>query len=278
MNRRSILLAACISSLAGTARAAQDAPDCAETYEKSQTLMKASGGQSTLLPARDMLRSCVRSSCKEWVVAECSRWLEQVEARIPTVVFSARDTAGRDLTETTISTVEGAVLAPRLDGRAIDMEPGEHVFVFIAPDGARSEKRVLVREGEKAQGVAAIFGGPVDESGPVIGAERHGTETPTLRYVGYGAIAVGAVALGLSGLFGLRAVDKKDAANCVGNVCDGPALEDARSAAWVSALGFVAGTALVAGGVGIVLFTPKAAPLKARVSIGPTGLDLSGRF
>src|SRR5215468_641818 len=123
------------------------------------------------------------------MVADCSQWLSEVEARIPTVVLSARDTSGRDLVKIVVTTVDGATVASRLDGRAIELEPGEQVFVFVAPDGARREKRVLVREGEKNQSVSAVFDGPPDETNRVF-TDGHATagtrsETPASRYVGF---------------------------------------------------------------------------------------------
>src|SRR5262245_51611728 len=110
---------------------------CQEVYEQSQVLMKSKAGKSTLLPAREMLRTCVRSNCKDWALVDCARWLSEVEARIPTVVFSARDSAGRDLTDVRVATPTDVSIASRLDGHALEMEPGEHSFVFIAPDGTR---------------------------------------------------------------------------------------------------------------------------------------------
>ena len=278
-----VAVATLTSSLPGTVRA-EEASVCVDAYEKSQMLMKPASGQSTLLPAREMLRTCMRSGCKDWMVADCSRWLSEVEARIPTVVFSVRDTSGRDLAQILVKTVDGASVASRLDGRAIELEPGEQVFVFVAPDGARRETRVLVREGEKNQGVSAVFDSPRDETNRVITA-RHATAatragTPPLRYVGYGVAGAGVIGLGVGAIFGLRAIAKKNEANCIENVCDEPAMDEATSAANIATIGFVAGGALVTGGALLVLFGPGSSPVQARLDVRPSSasLDLSGRF
>jgi hypothetical protein len=220
------------------------------------------------------------------MLADCSRWLSEVEARIPTVVFSARDTSGRDLAEIVVTTVDGASVASRLDGHPIELEPGEQTFVFVAPDGARREKRALVREGEKDQGVSAVFDGPPDETNRVVIAKdaTAGTRTgtPALRYVGYGVTGAGVIGLGVGAIFFVQAIRQKNDANCdITNACTyQDKLDEAKSAATISSIGFVAGGALAAGGVLILLFGPKSSPIQPRVGLGPAsaGLDLTGRF
>jgi hypothetical protein len=254
---------------------------CVDAYEKSQVLMKPQPDQSTLLPAREALRTCMRSGCKDWMIADCSQWSSEVEARIPTVVFSARDTSGRDLAELVVTTVDNTSVASRLDGRAIDLEPGEHVFVFVAPSGARVEKRVLVREGEKNRAVSVVFPDQTHEAKPAATAS-HATaaRTPAYQYVGYGVAGVGVIGLGVGALFGLRAIAKKEEANCVGKVCDELPMQEASSAGKIATVGFIAGGALVAGGALIVLFGSESSPVQGRLDVGPAsaGLDLSGRF
>jgi hypothetical protein len=280
---RILVAVAALTASLPTAVRADEGGVCVDAYEQSQMLMKPASGQSTLLPAREMLRTCMRSSCKDWMVADCSRWLTEVEARIPTVVFSARDTSGRDLAEIGVRTVDGASIASRLDGRAIELEPGAQVFLFVAPDGARREKRVLVREGEKNQGVSAVFDAPPDETKRVVTA-RHATGTragtPALRTVGYGVAGAGVIGLGVGAIFGLRAIAKKNEANCFENVCDERPMEEATSAAKIATIGFVAGGTLVTGGALLLLFGPKSSPVEAGLHLAPASarLDLSGRF
>ena len=127
---------------------APEADVCTTSYEGAQELMRPNRSESKLLLARESLRTCLRSNCKSWIVADCSKWLSEVETRIPSVVFSAKNTAGRDLTDVKVSTASGDPIVQSLDGHSIEMEPGPHDFVFLGPNGARVEKRVLVREGE----------------------------------------------------------------------------------------------------------------------------------
>lgn len=261
---------------------------CTESYEQAQVFMKPKSGDedSTLLKARASLLTCMRSSCKDWMVADCSKWLSEVEARIPTVVFSARNTAGRELTEVQVQKTSGEALATKLDGRAIEIEPGQHLFAFVTEDGTRVEKRALVREGEKAQSIAAMFEASAEELAQVRAQNNPGgpggptdrgrfeKQPSTLNYVGYGAAGLGVVSLGIGTIFGVTAISKKNTANCDSNhVCDDlGAAEDAKSAAVVSTIGFIAGGALLVGGVALVLFAPaNTVRVEARASVSPSG-------
>ena len=288
-----VFVATSCSFVAVTALA--DEPNvCTDAYEQSQIQMKprTGDGESTLLKARASLLTCTRSNCKDWMVADCSKWLSEVEARIPTVVFSARNTAGRDLTEIQVQKPTGEALATRIDGRAIELEPGQHVFVFIDENGTKVEKNALVREGEKAQSIVATFEASAEELAKARGqtgllgpVDRGRTETHpgTLQYVGYGAAGVGVVGLAIGTIFGITAINKKSAADCKpDNLCEnGDALDDAHSAATVATIGFIAGAVLVAGGVALVLFTPsKSVRVEARAagSISSAFYGIGGTF
>lgn len=266
--RRHFAVIACV--LFASRTAAAEAPTCKETYEQSQQLMKpAASGESTLLRARSMLQACTRMECKEWLVADCSRWLGEVEARIPTVVFAAKNTAGRDLTDVRVLNKAGEEIVSSLDGHAIDVEPGAHTFVFVMRDGKRREQNALVREGAKSQAITATFDASPEElarANPPGRGERPPEAPRPLRWVGYGTAGLGLVGLGIGGLFGLQAISKKNEARCdATNYCDDPgALDDSRSAARIATAGFVTGGILVAAGVALILFAPSKTATTAR--------------
>jgi hypothetical protein len=240
-----------------------DGDACRSSYEGAQISMNSTDGKSDLLKAREQLRTCLRSSCKDWIVADCSRWLTEVENRIPTVVFAARDTAGRDVTDARVTTKAGEAIVATLDGRSIETNPGAYNYVFVQPDGTRREARVIVREGEKAQVVRAIFDAPpgsVEQGRPVTSPETPGTGAPAmrpLRMLGYGIGGLGVVGLGVGSIFGLMATSAKSSGNCdSAGICDPGTRDDAYPLATVSTVGFVAGGALLAGGIALVLLSP----------------------
>jgi hypothetical protein len=80
---------------------------------------------------------------------DCQRWLDAVERSTPTVVFRVRRADDQLLTNVTVS-IDGA--APRLlDGRALLINPGEHVMLFERAGYRPLRTPVFVTEGEKLE-------------------------------------------------------------------------------------------------------------------------------
>src|SRR5262249_17034964 len=73
-----------------------------------------------------------------------------VDALVPSLVFAARDARGSDIFDVGV-VLDGKRLVERLDGRPVEVDPGQHVVRFEAKDYEAVEQRVLVREGEKAR-------------------------------------------------------------------------------------------------------------------------------
>lgn len=106
-----------------------------------------------------------------------------------------------------------------------------------------------------------------------------------LRTTGYVVAGVGAAGLLVGTLFGVQAiVQKSDAACDAANLCDATALDSARTAATVSTVGFIAGGALLAGGIALIVLAPSPSrpSSAARLEMAPvvsqrtTGLTLRG--
>ena len=123
---------------AGSASAA-----CVHAYEQAQE-QRHSG---RLLEARGQLASCARDICPEFIRTDCGNWYSDLQAEMPTVVFAARS-AGRDLTDVRVS-IGPRVLAARIDGEAIELNPGEYDFEFSAPGMQPLTQHVLISRGER---------------------------------------------------------------------------------------------------------------------------------
>jgi hypothetical protein len=121
-----------------------------------------------------------------------------VQAAIPTIVLAADDGEGRDITDVSVKSGD-AVVVERLDGRAIEFDPGTYDFRFErsdkGPSGAPRTMTVhqVLREGEKNRVVRASFKSPVTVSTAPSPA------APQRRPAGYVVPAVLAV-VGLAGL------------------------------------------------------------------------------
>src|SRR5579863_74244 len=74
---------------------------------------------------------------------------------MPSVVLAATNASGAAVTEATV-TVDGGPLAGKLDGLAVDVDPGPHTFGFDG-EGTHAETKVIIAEGAKAQRVAVVL-------------------------------------------------------------------------------------------------------------------------
>lgn len=149
-----VVLAAAVAF--GPTRAAYAADDdthvCLSSYVETQKARR----DGRLRAARAAADRCGRPLCPDVIRNDCVRWQGELDRAIPTVVLSAVGPDGRDFTDVSVL-VDGVPLASRLDGRAVAMDPGAHVFRFVAPDGASVEQRVLVAEGERDRAVVGSF-------------------------------------------------------------------------------------------------------------------------
>ena len=159
MSSRRIALALCLVSVLiyrpDTASAAANASDtqleCAESYEAAQERRAAGDLQGAL----EQLKLCVRDECKDFMRADCSTWIGQVEAAMPTVVFAARRD-GRDLSQVRILQ-DGEVLTEVIDGTPIPVNPGHYGFRFETAGSPAEARDLVIRAGEKNRIVRIEF-------------------------------------------------------------------------------------------------------------------------
>jgi len=135
-----------------TARAAAD--DCAAHYERAQE-QRLDG---RLRAAQDDLIACAQATCPAFIRNDCTKWLDEVQAAQPSVVFVARK-EGRDVEEVTVTCNE-QVVTERLDGRAMPLDPGKQVCRFEAPGLEPVTLELLVVEGQKGRIVEVTLAAP----------------------------------------------------------------------------------------------------------------------
>lgn len=80
--------------------------------------------------------------------ADCTKWLGELDATIPTVIIRAVDSAGKDLVDVKV-TIDGAPLVTKLDGRGVAVDPGVHAMRYEAPGHEPLSESIVVRETEK---------------------------------------------------------------------------------------------------------------------------------
>jgi hypothetical protein len=242
-------------SLATSVAFADDKAACLDASLQAQSLRAA----HQLVEAREQLRVCATSRCPAVVAADCSSWLAEVEKALPSIVLSARSAAGADLVDVRVS-VDGKPLVSKLDGQAMPMDAGAHTFHFEGADGPGLDQQVVVKEGEKNQAVAVVLGAPAPPPAPVIHDRAAEGPQPSSAWktVGWVLGGVGIVGLGVGTAFGVIALGNKSSDCPTSDTCKVGSLSGLRSDALVSDIGLIAGGALLAGGVALVLFSPGA--------------------
>jgi hypothetical protein len=253
--RRGVAIVVSILS-AGPPAFGQDVGTCNAAYERADVLIHGPNSDK-LLEARESVRTCAGTGCQSWMIKDCTQWLSDLERRIPSVVLLASDAFGNDVAAVVV-TVDATIISTRLDGRAIEMNPGERTFVFEGPGGERVERKSLIREGEKDQVVAVTFEGSeyskepasaardrrrFDDSVGTVQASEASVRAPggktalrppgslvaapsseTLgpwRAIGYVACGVGAAAAAVGAVLGVMAIASNNASNADGHCVGG---------------------------------------------------------
>lgn len=194
---RTIIAIACATAVlfsSAKARADDAVLECVRAAEDAQS--QRSNHQ--LRAARLKFLLCAQETCPAVVRNDCAGWLADVDKIMPSIVVQARDTRGVELTDVRVS-VDGEVLAERLDGLAIPVDPGMHLFQFERPGVPPLQQQILIREGEKGRAMPITLSAPPPPDVPVQQSHR----TPPLTYV-FGGLAVG----GLAGwaYFGIKGI------------------------------------------------------------------------
>ncbi len=200
----------------GSSKSGED--PCLSTPVEGQKLQRA----GKLLEARSRFEVCARDTCPEVVSQSCKRWLAQVEADLPSVQFSARDQDGLDVSDVEVSIDGKPAMTP--GPGAVDIDPGEHTFVFRHQGSVNVTRRVVIDKGTKKVGVSVIFS-PAPARTPAPSAsrpqQRRDTErqsasgpsrpVPTLSWVLGG---IGVAGLASFATFGTLGLVQRGGSNC----------------------------------------------------------------
>jgi hypothetical protein len=239
-----------------------------------------------LRQARAQSLVCAADSCPGEMREQCRQRVAQLNAAIPTLVFAVQNTSGTDLGAVRVS-MDGALIADRLEGTAISLDPGEHKFTFEIAGQPPIEKTLILREGEKDRREEVKFGTapsqkdqqaggtpppPQSTISPPSPPSASAESTPanpdstkqtggmgTQRILGITATGVGAAGLVVGGVFGLltaSAISKQksdcpSAANCPNYLQAASDHSTSTTDGTVSTVAVVAGGALVAGGLAL---------------------------
>jgi hypothetical protein len=303
--RASRLLIGCAATVSAlslrpsSASAAPSKDQCIDADTRAQDLRR----DGKLMSAREALRVCVEESCPRVVREDCTQRLDELASAVPSVIFVAKDGAGRDLGAVAV-TVDGKPLADHLDGSALVVDPGEHTFSLTAAGLPPTTLKLLIREGERGRHEAVLIGPPkapsaspaseqkpdaetaAEKPGGGAGSDsRTGSPGSTQRVVAWTALGLGAAGVVVGTVFGLESKSKHDEAKSCGATCPDVqshnANEDALKFGNISTVAFIVGAVGLASGATLWLTAkPSQAGSSAgpRVGIGPGSVQLRGTF
>ncbi|MGH7285328.1 MAG: hypothetical protein ACRELY_27720, partial [Polyangiaceae bacterium] len=131
-----------------------DKKACATAAEDAQRARN----EGKLVSAKDYLDICTRPVCPAPVRKDCEGWSADNEKAMPTIVVSAKDDSGADLLDVKVS-VDGNVIANKLDGTAIPVDPGAHLFHFEKQGGDAEpvDQKIVIKESEKDRKIAVLI-------------------------------------------------------------------------------------------------------------------------
>jgi hypothetical protein len=248
---------------------------CLSAYSSAQDLRQ----QGHLLDAREKLLICARQPCPAVLRTDCSSWLSEVQKLLPSIVLGAHRPAGPDWVDVTVR-LDGAVLTRRLDGKAIAVDPGEHLLSFDVDGQSTVQEHVVIREGEKARDIVVTIGGPLAEAQgpagrPPAEAQGSASQPPGNRpreasnaWTGAAPWFAGtaAVALGVFAYFAVAGLSRWDHCHQGGCSASDRSFVDTQ---WIGA-DVALGVGAVATGITAYLYLsrPRSGP-PARVSAAP---------
>jgi hypothetical protein len=117
---------------------------CTNAFKSAEQLEHS----AHLRQAKDLYLSCAKSTCGQPTRSQCNARYAQLEADIPTVVPLVTDEVGDPKVDVQV-TMDGELLASRLDGRALPIDPGVHEFSFTADGAVISTQKIMVLQGQR---------------------------------------------------------------------------------------------------------------------------------
>jgi len=124
---------------------------CMDSHTRAQELRL----DGHLLESRQHLTECSAQVCPRQLKVDCLGWLEELRVQIPSVIFNVTADGLKRVDVRVI--VDGKVAFERLNGRALDVDPGSHRVRVEARPFTPLERDVVVNEGDKFQVVDFPF-------------------------------------------------------------------------------------------------------------------------
>jgi hypothetical protein len=248
---------------------------CAASYADAQRLRQ----RGQLLAAREASRVCASASCPAVGRTDCATWIGELDRAIPSVIVVARGESDSDARALRV-TVDGAPRSDAAQGRAIEIDPGDHTFRVERDGDAPLEQVVTVFQGERDRVLrfelraVPVAKGP---DAPTPAFDGSPSYTPAIALGATSAIALGVSAwLGLSGRNDLS----KLRSTCA-PTCSDDSVDPVRRKLVASDIALGVGVVAAAFGVYFVVAPPRSAGSStpaARIELRGNWLGLHASF
>jgi len=161
----SVLLGLVLSADPAAAQSALDKGACADAFEASQTHRR----DGRLKASRKAALTCSQEACSKAIRDECSRWLPELDAMIPSMIVAAKDAHGSDVGSARLF-VDDDLVADRLDGKPIELDPGKYELRIEPAEGTPATQSIILTQGQRGRVVEFRTDVPPSPSSTTHGA------------------------------------------------------------------------------------------------------------
>ncbi len=187
----------------GETRSEAERQACLVAHGETQ----AQRNKGLVVSARDAARACAAPICPNLLRTDCVQWLADIDRSVPSVIFEVKTDEG-DVSNVRVS-VDDKLVAEKLDGKAIELDPGLHTFLFEHEGYPAQTQKIVIVESMKHRLVSVVFtdsqsGKPsTGQPEPVKDAVYTSRPPPknVHRPIPVATYALGGLALGLTGGF-----------------------------------------------------------------------------
>jgi hypothetical protein len=253
-----------------SAAPADEATDrCIDSHTESQQLER----DEKFLESRAALLECSAESCPGAIRADCVRWLEDLRDRIPTVVFHANK-RGQAVSDVEVY-VDDTLMFRRLEGKALELDPGVYRVRFAPPSPAAAvEQELIVSQGDRLRNVSVELAPTLPDR--AVASEATERPVPTLTYVLGGIGIAAAVSGGAWGVSSWSATGDLDA-SCAPR-CDPDLVDVARRRALIADVSWGVSAAALIGAAATYFLRPEVAVDRPQVDVAVLDQGVLGRI
>jgi hypothetical protein len=164
---------------------------CVDASDRGQVLRD----KGNLREARVAFAKCGAKQCPAEIAADCGAWLQETEARMPSVVVVVRDAMAKDVDDARIA-IDGVDVGEKTaQGRSVELDPGRHVARASGAWG-HVDLPFVLREREKGRQIAIVLPSQSPERQSSAGQPSAGRPVPMSTFV-FGGAAVVFAGLGI---------------------------------------------------------------------------------